>query len=227
MQPTTHLAGYPLLWKTETVLNFPTENFNWRRPSWNLNISKDPKEIHRKIFLYKLWLKILHLWRIYPFKTLHTCRVQWIVLCDITCVYGCIYTYFTWFFTHILIPKIIQTSLNLFIHSLVLILKQNSDGQPILDQNIDGIQRVTQDLFNRECCTTGHYSAVFDWGYTIHFGSIWLIKNRGWQLQIFVGVFSRHTRQRNDGQKILCQLFGVSIKGYTKGLMVSQVELTV
>ena len=106
--------------------------------------------------------------------------------------------------------NIIHTILYIFIHYLVSIIKQDSYGHLILDQNINSLQRVAQDLFNRGGCTTDHYSAVFDEWYTVHFGGMWLIHKRVWQTQIIVGVFWRHTRQRKDGQTNLCQVFGVS-----------------
>ena len=68
--------------------------------------------------------------------------------------------------------RIIHTNLDLFILSLVSIIKQDSDGQPILEQNIYSLRWVVQDLFNHRGCTTGHYSVVFDEGDTMNFGRI-------------------------------------------------------
>ena len=68
--------------------------------------------------------------------------------------------------------NIIHTTLYLFIQSSVLIFKQDSDGRPILDQNIDILCLVDQYLFNRRVGTTGHYSVVYDEVYTIGYGSI-------------------------------------------------------
>ena len=69
--------------------------------------------------------------------------------------------------------NIIHANLDLFIQYLVYITKQDSDGHPILDHNIDSLRQVAQDLFNRRGCTTGHYSVIFDEGDTISFGRIW------------------------------------------------------
>ena len=69
--------------------------------------------------------------------------------------------------------KITHNNLDIFIQYLVYIIKQDSDGHPIFDLNIDSLRQVAQDLFNRRGCTTAHYSVVFDEGDTTNFGMIW------------------------------------------------------